>query len=243
MQLQFPLKYEPRAADSTFQSNRPEFIKYFDEKVRKNLPKPINEYQTTNFHQYPPKTLPSEPNFVRENLEKRVERPNHVIFTNEQGDVKYLDPFVSTTTMDHTLFTEEMQNGVAKKDAITFWDWMQYPKTQRGFGLKDYPHKECKKILPMYDKSKFLNVITDRELPKRMKFVPNNSFQTETRKNYQIPIEKPFLHDKAHGKAIISETGVEMKETEYKIIGSGKRLHSYLQAETPKIVHYKIDYR
>lgn len=207
--------------------------------MRKNLPKPINEYQTTNFHQYPSKQLPPEPKFIEESLEKRVDRPTHVVYTNEKGDAKYLDPFVSTTTLDHIPFTENMQNGIAKKDAITVWDWLQYPKTKLGFGLKDYPHKECKKLLPMYDKARFLNVVTDRELPKRMRFVPNNSFQTETRKNYQTPQEKPFLYDKAHGRAIINETGVEIKETEYKIIGSGKRLHSYLQAEKPKIIHYK----
>lgn len=132
-----------------------------------------------------------------------------------------------------------MQNGIAKKDAITVWDWLQYPKTKLGFGLKDYPHKECKKLLPMYDKAKFLNVVKDRELPKRMKFVPNNSFQTETRQNYQTPTEKKFIYDTAHGKAVTYEIGIENKETEYNIIGSGKRVQSYLDADKPRIVHYR----
>lgn len=237
--FQFPLKYERRAADLTYQSNRPEFIKYFDEKVRKNLPKPINEYQTTNFHEYPLKQLPDEPKFVEECLEKRIERPSHIVYTNEKGDAKYLDPLVSTSTLDHIPFTTDMQNGIAKKDAITVWDWLQYPKTKMGFGLKEYPHKECRQLLPMSDKAKFLHDITDRELPKRMKFVPNNAFQTETRKNYQIPVEKAFLYDKAHGRAITYETGLETEDTEYKVIGSGKRLHSYLRAERPQIIHYK----
>lgn len=132
-----------------------------------------------------------------------------------------------------------MQNGIGKKDAITFWDWLKYPKTKLGFGLKDYPHIESSKVLPMFDKAKFTQVVTDRELPKRMKFVPNNSFQTETRKNYQIPVEKAFLFDTAHGQAITHDTGVEVNETEYNIVGSGKRIQDYLETEKPKIIHYK----
>uniref|UniRef100_A0A336M112 CSON009834 protein n=1 Tax=Culicoides sonorensis TaxID=179676 RepID=A0A336M112_CULSO len=237
--FKFPLKYEPRAADLTYQSNRPSFIKYFDEKVKKTLVRPINEYQTRNSHEYTSKSLAREPNFQQTTLNYHIEHPNLTVYSNEKGKLKYLDPFVSTTNLNHIYFTEEMQKGIAKKDAITFWDWLQYPKTKLGFGLKEYPYKDCKKILPMYDKSKFLHEIKDRELPKRMKFVPNNSFKTESRINYQIPVEKVFLYDKSHGKPIVYETGIEIKDTEYKMIGSGKPIQSYLQVEKPKIVHKK----
>lgn len=56
----------------------------------------------------------------------RDEQP--AIRPEEKGFYRWLDPYLSTSRGTHVPFTKDQQDGVARKDIITFYDIANYPK-------------------------------------------------------------------------------------------------------------------
>lgn len=231
---QFPFKqafsYQPRAADLPYRQQRLEFAKNFGDKLRWKVVQPINEYQTSSSLDYQGKCYAEETIPLEIPSLSIVQRPIHELSPNIEGYAKYLDPYISTTHLDHTLFTKDKQLGIAKKNAITFWDWMDYPKTRLGFGLKESLIKQKSTVEPIYDKCKFNGAVYDRQPKKTMKFVPNNGMTTEMTDNYKIPVQNVFQFGEAMvTPPLIPLTGYKTEKSEYEMYGSGKRVHKVLK--------------
>lgn len=90
--------------------------------------------------------------------------------------------------MTYPPHTVDQQNGIGRKDHITLWDWLEFPKSV-GYGLHFYPVKQKENNEPVGDKAKFPTLIQDRIIPNTRDIVPHNGMRSEQRAEYGIPVE------------------------------------------------------
>lgn len=90
--------------------------------------------------------------------------------------------------LSHPPATVDQQNGIGRKDCITVWDWLEFPKAH-GFGLAFYPVKQRNFKEPVGDKCKFLLLPGDRIIPETRNLIPNNGMKSEKQAAYVAPIE------------------------------------------------------
>ena len=96
---------------------------------------------------------------------------------NEPGYVKHLDPYISTSQLIHCDFSLDQQNGVARKNVITFWDTLGLAKN-RGFGPK--------KLEPYGSYFHQGQVVTHRVHPKTAPSVPFFGRNSTYESNYDF---------------------------------------------------------
>lgn len=48
-----------------------------------------------------------------------------------KGYWKWMDPYLTTSRVTHCPFTKDQQDGVARKDIVTFYDAANLPKVKR----------------------------------------------------------------------------------------------------------------
>lgn len=90
--------------------------------------------------------------------------------------------------LDYPPYTEEQQNGIARKDYTTLWDWLEFPKG-KGFGLSLYPVKQKGIKEPIGDKARFSLLTSDRIIPNTKEAVPNNGMKSEKQSEYGVPMK------------------------------------------------------
>lgn len=94
-----------------------------------------------------------------------------------------MDPFCTTSMLDYPQHSVEQQNGIARKDHTTLWDWLEFPKG-RGFGLKFYPVKQMSARWPTHGRKRPTNEI----IPIDKQAVPHNGMKSESQSAYVVPI-------------------------------------------------------
>lgn len=113
-------------------------------------------------------------------------------FLNNKIASRYLDPYSTTSELTYIPYTKDAQNGVAKKDIITYYDVLGLPKGPRGFGPRVSTHLLPNTFDPIEDKLIFKNKCRQRTVPFSMIAVPNSGATTEVRTNYsgrpEIPV-------------------------------------------------------
>lgn len=97
--------------------------------------------------------------------------------------IRYMDPFCTTSMLDYPQHSVEQQNGIARKDHTTLWDWLEFPKG-RGFGLKFYPNKQMSARWPTHGRKRPTNEI----IPIDKQAVPHNGMKSESQSAYVVPI-------------------------------------------------------
>lgn len=97
---------------------------------------------------------------------------------------RYLDPYASTSELSYIPYTKDDQNGIAKKDIITFYDLLSGPKGARGSGPRVKTHVKADTFKPVQDKAVFKNKCYQRIVPFTMFRVPNSGMTTEIKSNY-----------------------------------------------------------
>lgn len=96
------------------------------------------------------------------------------VYAHQPGYQKYLDIYAPLNYPLHPI--EELNRGLSKRDHITYWDWIQEPKT-RGITVHvEVPPQKCNDAI---DKS----VIRPIE---KNKFVPNRGLFTEHQEHYRL---------------------------------------------------------
>lgn len=102
------------------------------------------------------------------------------------GHWKLMDPYLTTTRATYVPFTVDQQNGVAKKDIVTFYGSSNFPKSKRS-GSQNGPISASlvpSKAVPMLDKVPFKKHPTDRRLHDIAKIVPNLGKTSEMKASY-----------------------------------------------------------
>lgn len=173
-------------ANLAIRLQRPHFAKTMQERCFQAPPKPLRNTSsyTTDYGVKTPEFFlkPTGPDV----LCKAPEPPTSSINAGEPGHYKYLDPYATTNML---AYPQHEQNGIARKDGITVWDWYELPKG-KGFGLATYPVKRKSFNEPMYDRCQFRSAIYDRISPNTAEIVPHNGMVSEQRDKYGIPVQQ-----------------------------------------------------
>lgn len=98
-----------------------------------------------------------------------------------------MDLYCTTSMLSYPQHTVEQQNGIGRKDYITLWDWMEFPKG-RGFGLKFYPLKQKGARWPPGHGSGGRKQHNNQVVPLAKKSVPNSGIKSESRRDYDVPV-------------------------------------------------------
>lgn len=98
-----------------------------------------------------------------------------------------MDPYVSTYNGDFRSYDINDQQGISRKDHITMYEWLQFPKA-KGYGLKHYPVKYKGPMRPIpYDELTTKKPMIGRFAQRiRPQAVPHNGMKTEHRTKYTI---------------------------------------------------------
>lgn len=96
------------------------------------------------------------------------------VYAHQPGYQKYLDIYAPLDYPLHT--TEQLQNGISRRDHITLWDWFQVPKAKGTTVRVQVPPQKCidevqNGIIRPYAKNEF---------------VPNRGLLTEHREHYRF---------------------------------------------------------
>lgn len=138
---------------------------------------------------------------------------------------------MTTNMKDFVPYSINQQYGIAQKDNISVWDWLEIPKTIKGYGLKEFPVKQRGKVTTIYDRAIFKSPVSDRVLKNTPQFVPNSGKTTEMRANYKEPMELTFEPNLYHVEPLnIPPTGITTGKPESTMYGSHERIHSVLNA-------------
>ncbi|KAK5647287.1 hypothetical protein RI129_002179 [Pyrocoelia pectoralis] len=249
----FPEKSVTRNFPSAARSSRVCFVRDVQERCFKKPPpvKPtkISEMKESFYPSfislYSEEVRPPEPHAKCEiRALGRDEQP--AIRPEEKGYLKLMDPYLTTTRASYLPFTVNQQNGVAKKDIITFYDTANYPKV-KGFGPRNGPKidpLEPNRRVPMKDKIPFNKQPFERNLFVLSKTVPNFGKKSEMKANYalqcfsdlspylyQCGVEFPCSLPKASAWQNMAPPG--MYCSEYCHIGSGWPVNSIVDYGLP----------
>jgi hypothetical protein len=114
-------------------------------------------------------------------------------FVNDQGILRELDPYISTTQKDHRRFLpDEQRDGYARKNQATYWACDEYPKAW-GHGPHQNPLPKGavpRERPPMRDTMQFKHGTQIPFWPKSAKPVPNGSYKTEAQDKFTMPLEE-----------------------------------------------------
>lgn len=208
---------------------RPHFAKSMQEKIFQAPPKPImcTSSYATDYSAKSEEFLQKVP--AKDVQCPPPEPPKTIIHANQPGHYKYMDPYATTNMLSYPMHDVDQQNGIARKDYITVWDWYELPKG-KGFGLERYPVKRKSAHVPVYDRKQFQQPIYDRIVPNVPDIVPHNGMTSESKANYCIPVEmkfQPNIYDiQPHP---IDPTNLITGRTEYTIYGSGDKVNKFLK--------------
>ncbi|KAF5274795.1 hypothetical protein FQR65_LT00378 [Abscondita terminalis] len=177
-------------------------LRSVQEKLFRNPPpvKPLNlsETKETYIHRYVKfperEVFPPEPYAIcKISALGRDEQP--AVRPEQRGYWKLTDPYVSTTRATYVPFTINQQNGIAKKDIITYYDASNLPKG-KGFGPQEGPipgKLVPSKALPMRDPRPFRRHPFNKYIHESEKRVPNFGKTSETKASYVRQSFSEFL--------------------------------------------------
>nr|CAD7441479.1 unnamed protein product [Timema bartmani] len=159
------------------------YLRNLQEKINLCLFKPLDFPLSSYTDEYPPKHVNPSLGRVGPGLDAncqsrglgRDEQP--VILPQVGSIVRLMDPYISTTHLVHTPFSAQQLSGVAKKDAITFYN-------AEGSSIKNGP---------VYDERVFTTKATNRTVPNLVPRVPHKGMETEHQAQYQLPLDD-FYH-------------------------------------------------
>nr|CAD7405307.1 unnamed protein product [Timema cristinae] len=159
------------------------YLRNLQEKINCCLFKPLDFPLSSYTDEYPPKHVNPSLGRVGPGLDAncqsrglgRDEQP--VILPQVGSIVRLMDPYISTTHLVHTPFSAQQLSGVAKKDAITFYN-------AEGSSIKKGP---------VYDERVFTTKATNRTVPNLVPKVPHKGMKTEHQAQYHLPLDD-FYH-------------------------------------------------
>ena len=88
------------------------------------------------------------------------------------------------------LFSRDEWQGIGKKDALTYWDAEEYPKS-RGYGVAPNPlpiDSVEREQLPMRDAMWFSTPTKVRQVHQPARFIPHSGLTTETRRFLRVSL-------------------------------------------------------
>lgn len=189
-QQQYVFKAQPRAqtAERAPTADRVRYVQTQQERIFRRAPKALasgrSQYQR-DFEPVQrrfdsiivPLCLPGDKAPAASQLPVQANRPGHH---------KFLDPYATTNMLELPQHSIEQQTGIGRKDNVTLWDWLGYPKG-KGFGLHVQP------VTQLHGPTRNLMVCRPvatapppmRVIPKGVKAVPHNGMQSEQRAEYR----------------------------------------------------------
>lgn len=210
------------------QSDRPQYVKTFDRRMKNHPPKPIAQYDTRTRIDYDRKIAQPDEHIQFQPHCPQPIKSNEFMYANTQGHNKYLDIFMTTNMKDYVPYSEEQQYGIARKDNITVWDWLELTKSHYwGYGLKEFPVKLRGKIEPIYDKMRFAQPTRDRFV--RDLKIPASEIQSEMMRKYKKP-QQIYQENNNSGVLILPPNIVNTGTSENSMYGSGKMTHSVIDS-------------
>ncbi|XP_058828727.1 uncharacterized protein LOC131688460 isoform X2 [Topomyia yanbarensis] len=143
--------------------------------------------------------MPADAYKFGQNCNKPVERPTGVIYTNETGFAKHLDPYLSITERD---FPPHIQ---PQNDCITFWNWNSNGRDQTVETVARKPTTVQRHQIPV---------------PKRPL---RKAFTSECSSQYRAPTScvGPKADTVSAKLAVLEPTDPVQRSTEYCTYGSG----------------------
>lgn len=190
--------------------NRVDFMRNLSEKTQLRPVSAIEEYHTIQKLDYDWKHHPDkigkrdEKYFVRQPL-----KPIFRGYTNDSSFHKFTDPYLTSQTLDFSLLASPEELKISQKDNITVWDWLRYPKTSKGYGLKDFPEVKPAKMNDSLDR-----------FPLKFKRSIQNNF-TESQACF-IPPKTKYMHQDVISLGQISSSAPRDKlpDPESQVYGS-----------------------
>lgn len=113
-------------------------------------------------------------------------------YIKDQGILRELDPYISTTNKDHRSWDDMELIRYPKKDNATYWACEEYPKAW-GHGPQENPLPKKsvpRERPPMRDPTFFKSQTRIPFWPKSAKPVPNTSYKSETQDKFVQPLEE-----------------------------------------------------
>lgn len=237
--MKFPINNLERA-ERTFTCDRPQLNQSMHNTLKQSPPTAINMFQTTQRRDYTKSTPIPEEHLILETITGLKSRATQQSTpSNSDSCHKHLDIYMPTTMRDFVPYSAEKQHGISEKDYITVWDWLETPKSNWGYGLKEHPTLRKEWLgEPLYDREQFRQPIMERTVRNIPKFVKNAGLSSEMRLKYRVPEEQTFLMVYQSVNAIpIPPTDLRTPTTEYSMYGSGRRIQEVIDAsKKPKIV-------
>ncbi|XP_022902170.1 uncharacterized protein [Onthophagus taurus] len=92
------------------------------------------------------------------------------------GVYRHMDPYMTTARMSYIPFTINQQNGIARKDIVTYYDANNIPRAGKGYGPRNGPPIEPSYQSPnfnMIDKVTFKTKHQGKFIPRGLKKLPN----------------------------------------------------------------------
>ncbi|GJQ76566.1 hypothetical protein Trydic_g2263 [Trypoxylus dichotomus] len=230
-----------------------DFLRNVQEKMFKEPPPPISpgisetkrEFYAKDFTQdsrqvYPPNDFAYCEIKSLGRDEQPTIRPEH------SGYYRHMDPYVTTNRITHLPFTIDQQDGLSRKDIVTFYDASGFPRGGKGYGPKNSSELISRtQIGEMVDRTVFKSKAYNKILPRFMKRIPNYGMQSEYQRKYtkQTYYDSfPTIHstledyDESLPKAGPCQTLVApgMYCTDYCHIGSGWPVRAVVEPKKPE---------
>ncbi|EDO63611.1 AGAP007861-PA, partial [Anopheles gambiae str. PEST] len=118
----FPLQYDEKAG-LIHRTERLNYIKSSQPKLAQEVRIPLKRYGSSVETRCIPE--PAESFRFGQVCNKPVERPKAVIYTNEKGFARLVDPYVTTTMKDIVPHVRHQH------DTVTFWNWTEREERKR----------------------------------------------------------------------------------------------------------------
>ncbi|XP_063218193.1 uncharacterized protein LOC134528472 [Bacillus rossius redtenbacheri] len=235
---------EPGYAALTPNNQRVEYQRNLCEKLRISSAKPLRAIYTEYIDSYKPirpitsvDTTP--PSFYGYKVGYSIPVPDGqpAPALDRRSVASLLDPYVSTTHLVHGPFSPEDLAGIAQKDGITLWNHGDDPQTTRTSIAE--PLMLLKKE-PVYDRTKFKAVATNRTVPPLVRHVPNKGLQSEASARFRQPAScAPLRGPVGCFRAVPPASSGEilatpaMYRTEYGHLGTGWPVAAVVEPRPP----------
>uniref|UniRef100_A0A8W7PG57 Uncharacterized protein n=1 Tax=Anopheles coluzzii TaxID=1518534 RepID=A0A8W7PG57_ANOCL len=170
----FPLQYDEKAG-LIHRTERLNYIKSSQPKLAQEVRIPLKRYGSSVETRCIPE--PAESFRFGQVCNKPVERPKAVIYTNEKGFARLVDPYVTTTMKDIVPHVRHQH------DTVTFWNWTEREERKRA--PKKPEALQPRMVVPVHK----------RKL--------NNGFTSEMQANYVKPVELEFRLDPTITRPIV----------------------------------------
>ncbi|KAK9695483.1 hypothetical protein QE152_g32538 [Popillia japonica] len=171
-----------------------DYLRSVQEKMFREPPRPISPGISETKQEYCAQAVPDSSriafppnNFAYCEIRALGRDEQPPVRPEQCGYYRYMDPYMTTNRISYVPFTIDQQDGLSRKDIVTFYDASGYPRGGKGYGPKN-----CTEVEPLFrtqigtmvDRTVFKTKTYNKILPRYMKRIPNYGMQSEYQGKY-----------------------------------------------------------